>query len=52
MTLAHRCLQVAWQAFETTPLFEGSVNGYKRIVRLLIEHGAKVRVAGLSRRRR
>ena len=34
--------QVEWQQFETTPLFEAAVNGYKRIVRLLIEHGAKV----------
>ena len=34
--------KVDWQDFETTPLFEGSVNGYKRIVRLLIEHGAMV----------
>jgi len=34
--------KVEWQPFETTPLFEASVNGYKRIVRLLIEHGAKI----------
>lgn len=34
--------KVEWQPFETTPLFEGAVNGYKRIVRLLIEHGARV----------
>jgi len=34
--------KVEWQQFETTPLFEGAVNGYTRIVRLLIEHGAKV----------
>ena len=33
---------VEWQQFETTPLFEAAVNGYKRVVRLLIEHGAKV----------
>ena len=35
-------IKVPWQDFETTPLFEGAVNGYKRIVRLLIEHGAKL----------
>jgi len=35
-------MKVEWQAFPTTPLFEGSVNGYTRIVRLLIEHGAKL----------
>jgi len=35
-------VKVPWQDFETTPLFEASVNGYKRIVRVLIEHGAKV----------
>lgn len=43
--------KVEWQGFETTPLFEGSVNGYKRVVRLLIEHGAKVNTqvgAGLT----
>jgi hypothetical protein len=32
--------KVEWQQFETTPLFEGAVNGYTRIVRLLIEYGA------------
>jgi len=35
-------LKVPWQEFETTPLFEACVNGYKRIVRVLIEFGAKV----------
>ena len=34
--------KVEWQPFATTPLFEASVNGYKRIVRVLLEHGAKV----------
>ena len=33
---------VPWQQFETTPLFEACVNGYARIVRILIEHGAKL----------
>ena len=36
--------KVPWQAFETTPLFEAAVNGYKRIVRVLIDNGAKVDV--------
>ena len=31
---------VDWQPFPTTPLFEASVNGFKRIVRLLLEYGA------------
>jgi len=35
-------LKVPWQEFETTPLFEAAINGYKRIVRVLIEAGAKV----------
>jgi len=34
--------KVEWQPWPTTPLFEASVNGYKRIVRVLLEHGAKV----------
>jgi ankyrin repeat protein len=34
--------KVTWQQFPTTPLFEGAVNGYKRIVRMLVEHGAKL----------
>lgn len=33
--------KVDWQPFETTPLLEASVAGYKRLVRLLLEHGAK-----------
>ena len=33
--------KVEWQSFETTPLLEAAVNGHKRIVRLLLEHGAK-----------
>jgi len=33
--------KVEWQTFETTPLLEAAVNGHKRIVRLLLEHGAK-----------
>ena len=31
---------VEWQPFPTTPLFEASVNGFKRIVRLLLEYNA------------
>jgi len=34
--------KVDWQPnFETTPLLEAAVNGHKRIVRLLLEHGGK-----------
>jgi hypothetical protein len=32
--------KVDWQPFETTPLFEASINGHKRIVKMLLEHGA------------
>ena len=33
--------KVDWQPFETTPLLEACVGGYKRLARLLLEHGAK-----------
>lgn len=33
--------KVDWQPFETTPLLEACVSGFKRLARLLLEHGAK-----------
>lgn len=32
--------KVDWQNFETTPLLEAATNGHKRLVRMLLEHGA------------
>lgn len=32
--------KVDWQQFETTPLLEAATNGHKRLVRMLLEHGA------------